>query len=82
MKEVQDILDHYAEKQEDTIKASSYWVWTVEAEQQSRGRRRAGKRIDTTWQPYAPVWMVEQQLIVDEEVFPYPEGQADLMELI
>lgn len=82
MKEIQDILDHYAGKQEETLAARSYWVWTLEAEQQSRRRRRAGTRIDTIWQQYAPVWMVEQQLIIDAEAFPYPEGQADIYEIL
>lgn len=82
MKGVQDILDHYAGKQEKAIKASSYWIWTAKADQQSRGQRRAGKRIDAIWQPYAPVWMVEQQLIIDAEFYPYKVGQVDLYDML
>lgn len=64
------------------MKAKSHWVWTQQAQRESRGRRTAGSIVDDQWRTDVPDWMVERGLVMDAEDYDYGDGQVDLLELI
>lgn len=65
----------------ETVKATTHWVWTEKAEKLNPARSRAGEKIWSGREYDAPKYMLDDGLIIDSSEF-IKEGQTDLFEFL
>ncbi|MGF7046378.1 hypothetical protein J2T13_000854 [Paenibacillus sp. DS2015] len=65
----------------DTVTASTFWVWTDKAEKDNPQRSKAGDPIWPHYKEKAPAFMLKDGLIIDSSKYA-KEGQLSIFDLI
>lgn len=65
----------------ETVKAKTHWVWTIEAEKRNPNHSKAGEPIWYHHKIEAPKEWFDDGLIIDSTEF-IKEGQTDLFEFL